>query len=112
MSNRTMDIHLLGRTFAVACPSGHEEQLLQVASDLNQRLEQLRLRTGTANLEHLTVMAALNLTHELTQATQQKAIEHEQMEERISMLQKAIEEALSDRTQNQPKRVDGGSSNP
>lgn len=112
MSNKTLEIHLLGKSFSVACPPGQENQLRMVAEQLGQRLDQLRQRTGTGNLEQLAVMAALNLSHELMMTQQQQSIAQRQLETRIQVLQDAIEQALSERLQNRPKGVEADSANP
>ncbi|MBY5993595.1 cell division protein ZapA [Ferrimonas balearica] len=112
MSSKTLEINLLGKAFAVACPPGQEEQLRRVADRLQERLEQLRQRTGSGNLEQLAVMAALNLSHELMVSEQQQAVTERQMATRIQVLQDAIEQALSERLQNRPKRVEADSPSP
>ncbi len=106
MSKDTIDIHVLGKSFTVACPPEQNQQLHQVAADLNQRLEELKRRTGLGSLEQLAVMAALNLTHELLQVEQGQRREQEQMQERINLLQTTIEQALSERLNPEGKAVE------
>ncbi|WP_345316911.1 cell division protein ZapA [Ferrimonas gelatinilytica] len=106
MSKDTIDIHVLGKSFTVACPPDQNHQLQLVAADLNRRMEQLKRRTGLGNLEQLAVMAALNLTHELLQVEQGQRREQEQMQQRINLLQTTIEQALAERLDSGPKSVE------
>ncbi|GAA4895128.1 cell division protein ZapA [Ferrimonas pelagia] len=112
MSKDTTDIHVLGKSFTVACPPQQTQQLQRVADELNQRMEQLKSRTGLGNLEQLAVMAALNLTHELMQSQQQQSEDQRQMQQRINLLQNTIEQALSERIQTRPKSVEPSATAP
>ncbi|SHI22850.1 cell division protein ZapA [Ferrimonas marina] len=112
MSQQTTDIFVLGKSFTVTCPPEQVAQLNRVAEELNQRLEQLRQRTGLGSLEQLAVMAALNLINESMQSEQNQAEQERQMQQRINLLQNTIEQALSEQFRADPKTVEPQSPRP
>ncbi|ADZ41360.1 Z-ring-associated protein [Yersinia enterocolitica subsp. palearctica 105.5R(r)] len=64
------------------------------AEDLNQRLQDLKVRTRVTNTEQLVFIAALNVCHELAQERLKTRDYASNMEQRIRMLQQTIEQAL------------------
>ena len=64
------------------------------ADDLNQRLQDLKVRTRVSNTEQLVFIAALNVCHELAQERLKTRDYASNMEQRIRMLQQTIEQAL------------------
>ena len=62
---------IAGRQFRLACADGQEDHLQELAKDLDQRIIDLRAKFGEIDDTRLTVMAALMLADELTEATQQ-----------------------------------------
>ncbi len=60
----TVKVQILGREFPVACPAGQESQLEAAASFVDNRMREIKEKTGTNALERLAVMAALNIAHE------------------------------------------------
>jgi cell division protein ZapA len=59
---------IAGRQFRLACEDGQEDHLQALAHDLDQRIIDLRRRFGEIGDTRLTVMAALMLADELTEA--------------------------------------------
>ncbi len=66
MSQVTVTIN--GRQFRMACEDGQEGHLRRLAADLDERIEKLRKNFGEIGDTRLTVMAALTLADELTEA--------------------------------------------
>ena len=60
----TVRVQILGREFPVACPSGQEHELETAAAFVDNRMREIKEKTGTNALERLAVMAALNIAHE------------------------------------------------
>lgn len=94
MSAQPVDIQIFGRTLRVNCPAEQQEALNQAAEDLNQRLQDLKVRTRVTNTEQLVFIAALNVCHELTQERLKTRDYAANMEQRIRLLQQTIEQAL------------------
>ncbi|UVK76990.1 MAG: cell division protein ZapA [Sodalis sp. Fse] len=94
MSAQPVDIQIFGRTLRVNCPPEQEKALNQAAKDLNQRLHDLKVRSKVTNTEQLVFIAALNVCHELAEERLKTRDYAANMEQRIRMLQQAIEQAL------------------
>ncbi|NKF50783.1 cell division protein ZapA [Shewanella sp. WXL01] len=98
MSNRAVEITLLGRTYSIACPEGREAALHAVASEVESQLSTLKARTNNLSREELAIMAALNIGNQLFEEKQQNKQYMAQMDERISLLQATLENALIERS--------------
>lgn len=96
MSAQPIDIQIFGRTLRVNCPTDQQEALNQAADDLNQRLQNLKVRTRVTNTEQLVCIAALNLCHELAQERLKTRDYAASMGQRIRQLQQTIEQALAE----------------
>jgi cell division protein ZapA len=66
MSQVTVTIN--GRQFRLACEDGEEKHLSALAANLDHRIEDLRKRFGEIGDTRLTIMAALTVADELTEA--------------------------------------------
>ena len=82
------------RQYRMACEDGQEGHLTRLATDLNQRVEQLRGNFGEIGDSRLLVMAALTVSDELSEAAQRVR----RLEEELSGLQDAQVKA-ADRSQ-------------
>jgi cell division protein ZapA len=76
---------IAGRQFRLACEDGQEEHLHALASDMDARIEGLRQKFGEIGDTRLTVMAALMVADELTEALRRLR----RLEEEIAGLQDA-----------------------
>ena len=94
MSAQPVDIQIFGRSLRVNCPPEQQDALNLAAEDLNQRLQDLKVRTRVTNTEQLVFIAALNICHELAQEKVKTRDYAANMEQRIRMLQQTIEQAL------------------
>jgi len=94
MSAQPVDIQIFGRSLRVNCPPEQQDALNMAAEDLNQRLQDLKVRTRVTNTEQLVFIAALNICHELAQEKVKTRDYAANMEQRIRMLQQTIEQAL------------------
>jgi cell division protein ZapA len=73
------------RQYRMACDDGQEHHLARLAHDLDQRIAHLRTTFGEIGDMRLTVMAALILADELSEAHKRM----HQVEEELSALQRA-----------------------
>jgi len=64
----TVNATIAGRQFRLACEDGQEEHLLALAADIDARIVELRKRFGEIGDTRLTVMAALMVADELSEA--------------------------------------------
>jgi cell division protein ZapA len=76
---------IAGRQFRLACEDGQEEHLQTLAKDIDQRIVDLRTKFGEIGDTRLTVMTALMVADELSEALRKIRL----LEEEISALQDA-----------------------
>ena len=76
---------IAGRQFRLACEDGQEEHLLSLSADMDARIAELRQRFGEIGDTRLTVMAALMVADEVSEAKAQVR----RLEEEIANLQDA-----------------------
>ncbi len=94
MSFKPIGIKVFGRSLKVNCPQEQLEALHQAAEELDNRLHELKNRTGVNNAEQLVFIVALNICHELEQERQANKINMQAMDTRIQYLLKFIEQSL------------------
>ena len=88
MSQVTVTIN--GRQFRMACEDGQEGHLMNLARDLDVRIEGLRKKFGEIGDTRLTVMAALTIADSLAET----AARIKKLEDELAALQTARAEAL------------------
>lgn len=62
---RTVDISIMGRSYKVNCAEEERESLLQAATYLDQKMNEIRSSGRVGQSDRIAVMAALNIAHEL-----------------------------------------------
>jgi cell division protein ZapA len=76
---------IAGRQFRLACEDGQEEHLHLLAQDIDERIAKLREKFGEIGDTRLTVMAALTVADELSEAARRLR----RMEEEVAAMQDA-----------------------
>lgn len=76
---------IAGRQFRLACEDGQEDHLQALARDIDERIEGLRKQFGEIGDTRLTVMAALMVADELSEAAHTRR----RMEEELNALRDA-----------------------
>jgi cell division protein ZapA len=64
----TVSATIAGRQFRLACEDGQEDHLERLAQDLDARIVELRKKFGEIGDTRLTVMAALTIADDLSEA--------------------------------------------
>jgi cell division protein ZapA len=73
-----VNVTINGRQFRMACEDGQEHHLMDLARELDRRIEGLRAKFGEIGDTRLTVMAAITIADELSEmGTRIKRIEEE-----------------------------------
>ncbi len=62
---RSIDIHILGRSFKVACSREEESALIAAADYLDGKMREIRDNSKIIGAERIAIMAGLNLAHDL-----------------------------------------------
>jgi cell division protein ZapA len=106
---KTVTITILNRNYQINCPVEAEPALHQSAEYLNQRMTEMQSKTRLINAEHLAVMAALNITHELFAQRKGEETYALEISEKIERLSDKLDKTLSNskKTQGQPCGVNG-----
>jgi cell division protein ZapA len=73
MNQDTVNIRILDKEYQVSCPPDERNALLQAARSLDERVRTIRNSGGVIGLERIAIMAALNLTYELSKVENQTA---------------------------------------
>ncbi|MCP5158482.1 MAG: cell division protein ZapA [Gammaproteobacteria bacterium] len=66
-------VQLIGYEYRFACQSSEQDELLEAAHYLNERMEEIRSQGKHLSLEAIAVMTALNLSHDLLRQQRQAA---------------------------------------
>jgi cell division protein ZapA len=80
-----VSVTISGRQYRMACDDGQEHHLARLSHELDQRIAQLRTTFGEIGDMRLTVMAALILADELSEARQRM----KRVEEELAAMQEA-----------------------
>jgi cell division protein ZapA len=80
-----VSVTINGRQFRMACEDGQEGHLMELARDLDTRINGLRAKFGEIGDTRLTVMAAITVADELTEA----GLRIKRLEEELAALQAA-----------------------
>jgi len=95
MSNKGVNISIMGRDFSVACPPHEQEDLLEAARYLDRNMKDIQKTGKIIGAERCAIMAALNITNDLLKL-QKASAGQEDMERRLSNLQSRIDEVLQE----------------
>lgn len=96
MPQNSQQVTLLGKTFTIDCAADEQAGVEEAAKLLQQRLEDIKQRTYTNNYEHLALMTALNLSHELLLQQQEHQAYVDHTEQRMKVLEETIRQVLEE----------------
>ena len=68
---QTVTVKILDKEYQVACPADQEAELAVSAKYLDKQMRSIRDTGKVIGLERIAVMAALNISYELLQASEQ-----------------------------------------
>jgi cell division protein ZapA len=89
-------VRLAGYEYRFACSTVEREELLEAADHLDQRMREVRDRSGKPlNLEAIAVMTALNLSHELLRLQRQRAEADAVVNRQVQDLLQIVDDVLS-----------------
>lgn len=103
-----ISVTIAGRVYRMACADGEEEHLEGLASQIDQKIGEMRAAFGEIGDQRLTVMAAITVADELAESRRHVA----KLEQQVAELTQAREAALSvgdDWAQTVAEALDGAS---
>lgn len=95
MALTVVDIHVFGRHLKLTCPDNAIEALNHAATDLEQRLSEVREKSHILSSDQIVITTALNISHELNQERETLRELQEAYSERLTNLAEKLEIALN-----------------
>ena len=95
MSNKGVNISIMGRDFQVACPPQEQEDLLEAARHLDRNMKEIQKSGKIIGAERCAIMAALNITNDLLQL-RKTTLGENKVKEKLVNLQQRIDQALQE----------------
>jgi cell division protein ZapA len=109
----TVNATIAGRQFRLACEDGQEDHLLALARDIDERIESLRKKFGEIGDTRLTVMAALMVSDELSEASrklrrmEEELVTHQDARVLAADRAKAASDAVTGAFNSAAERIEG-----
>ena len=91
MNKPTVSVDILGHEFKISFATGHESDLKEAADYLNKQMQDIKATNKVTNLEKLTIIAALNITHTLLSEIKSNS----KQEQKIKQLTEQLDNALN-----------------
>lgn len=87
-------VKILDREYQVSCPPSEQEALIKSARHLDESMRKIKSRGTIHGLEKISVMAALNITHELLQKNRLINQQRHETAQQVKHLEDKIDRAL------------------
>ena len=91
----SVTVHILDKDYLVSCSVEEKADLVAAATYLDEKMKEIRKAGKVVGADRISVMAALNLSHELLQSKNRREDQAKSMSSRIKGLQDKIEVALN-----------------
>lgn len=95
MSSKSIEITIFGQTLRLNCPEQQHEELRAASQDLENKVAELKERTGIVQLERLLAIVGLNLSFELAQEKQKNLAIENVLQTRIQQLDHSLDHILT-----------------
>ncbi|MCB5160926.1 cell division protein ZapA [Marinomonas algarum] len=90
MDKPTVTVAILGQSYKINCPKGHEADLKEAAEYLNNQMREIKASGKIVGLEKIAVLAALNITHDMLSNQKYARANEQQLRELTSQLDSAL----------------------
>ncbi len=90
----TVVVRILDKEYQVSCPPSEQEALLKSARYLDENMRKIKGRGNIHGLEKISVMAALNITHEMLSKTVQLNESRHYTAQQIKYLEDKLDRSL------------------
>lgn len=90
----TVVVRILDKEYQVSCPPAEQEALLKSARYLDENMRKIKGRGNIHGLEKISVMAALNITHEMLSKTVQLNESRHHTTQQIKYLEDKLDRSL------------------
>ena len=92
----TVTVHILDREFRVNCAKAEQQNLLDSATSLDQRMREIRETGRVIGVDRIAIMAALNLASELLSSEGSSNNALEDVNKSILRMENKIEHSLNE----------------
>lgn len=93
-SPSTVVIRILDKEYQISCPPSEQEALLKSARHLDENMRKIKSRGNIHGMEKISVITALNITHELLAKNQQLNEMRHKTAQQLKFLEDKIEREL------------------
>lgn len=100
MASKSIEVSILGQVLRLNCPEEQHDALHQAARTLEQRVAEMKERTGILQMEKALSIVALNLSYELIQEQQKITSIEEMLRTKIQLLDNSLESVLNHQNNN------------
>ena len=91
-----LTVNIMDREFRVNCPEAEQQNLIDSAATLDERMRQIRDTGRVIGVDRIAIMAALNLASELLSSEGSSDDIIDTVNESILRMQSKIEESLNE----------------
>ena len=95
-SARTLDVTILDREFRVVCPEVERPELLDAVAYLDKKMHEVRDIGKVVTIEHIAIMTALNIAHELLTTRLGTGFDMSQFKRRMNSMEATIDAVLAE----------------
>ena len=89
----TLEVFILDKSYRINCPENEQESLRSSGQYLDRKMREIRSSGKVIGLERIAVIAALNITHELLNASRNMDAQSDSKAELAKLISK-IEKTL------------------
>jgi cell division protein ZapA len=90
----TVLVKILDKEYQISCPPSEQEALLRSARYLDENMRKIKSRGNIHGMEKISVMAALNITHEMLAKNRQVNEMRHNTVQQLKFLEDKIERTL------------------
>ena len=94
-----VSVRILDKEYQVACPASQRTDLLDSAEMLNEKMREVRDKSGVVGLDRIAVMAALNMANDLLHAQARDEAIEGNFSDRLKVISDRVDSVLGDARQ-------------
>ena len=94
MTNKTLNLIIMGREFCITCPENEREELQLAAAYLDKKIQDVKAEGKVIDSERIAIAAALSITHELLMLRNGTSFDIDEFKRRIVSLKKKVDEVM------------------
>ncbi len=94
MSQKAVDLYIMGREYRLACAEENQEALIHASQYLDLKMREIREQGKVIGIERVAVMAALNVVFEMQNRPLQSNVDTSHVQRRIQHMESLIDDAL------------------